>query len=430
MSGSTLKINPYLLYMLSAFFLIYEVMLQVFPGIITQQLMIDLNTNAFGLSLISASYFYLYSFLQIPAGLLFDRFPIRYVMTLPLSVCILGVILFSIAHSAWLAASARLMMGIGSSFAFIGVLTIAGDLFSHQKFPLLTGITQMLCASGAILGGYPLLVLINSFGWRLALLIISLFGFSFLPLFWKYINYSKPQISIQPAQFQFFPILTQIIKHHQLRWISLYACLSWAPIPVFAALWGVPFLSSTYHLTQTTAAFLNTLVWAGYAIGSPLLGILSIGINRRTPILIISSFLALATSTIILSANNISLFTLSMLLLLMGIACGGQGLCFSLVKENVRREIIAGSIGFNNMVVVLFGAVFQTISGKLIELHSHFTGVVALNYNSSDYQIGLLILPVFSCLSLIISYFLIQETYCGKENINFKSPTTKVSAFA
>ena len=80
-----------LIFVLVALFLVFEMAVQVSPGVMTQQLMADLHLNANQLGVMSGCYFFSYTLMQIPAGLLYDRFNVRTVIILPLLTCSLSV---------------------------------------------------------------------------------------------------------------------------------------------------------------------------------------------------------------------------------------------------------------------------------------------------------------------------------------------------
>ena len=110
--------------LLSASFFVYEFFIQISPGVMTNELMRDLQIGAGGLGILSAFYYYAYTPMQLPAGLLFDRFGPRILLTFASCVCALGALSFGLAHTVAEAAAGRFLMGIGSAFAFTGTLLL------------------------------------------------------------------------------------------------------------------------------------------------------------------------------------------------------------------------------------------------------------------------------------------------------------------
>ena len=80
---------------LAALFLCYEMAIQVAPGIMVSPMMQDLNLNAEHIGWIGSSYFYAYCLMQIPVGLLFDRYPVGQLLLFSLLWCVGGQICFT-----------------------------------------------------------------------------------------------------------------------------------------------------------------------------------------------------------------------------------------------------------------------------------------------------------------------------------------------
>src|SRR5579871_2693243 len=185
------NLKTLLLYGIVSFFLFFEMAVQVSPSVMATQLMHDLNLGAFGLGLMSGVYFYTYTAMQIPSGVLFDKYNPRVIITLAILICTLGTLLFSYANGIFLGSVARLLMGTGSAFAFVAVLVVTADLFKAKYFAMMTGITQMLAAFGAMAGQMPISILVNMVGWRHTLWILVLIGLLLTVVVWKLLKYEK-----------------------------------------------------------------------------------------------------------------------------------------------------------------------------------------------------------------------------------------------
>lgn len=406
------------IFILVAFFLCYEMAVQVSPGVMTHELMRDLDINAAGLGLMSGCYFYTYTLMQIPAGLLYDRFSVRNIVLIPLLTCAIGAALFGLSHSVWEAALARLLMGLGSAFAFIGVLVVAADVFPKKHFALLAGLTQMLAAFGAMVGELPLVPLIAYLGWRHTMLYIAIVGFILAVFIWLFVRYKKvcSQTEIENLP-NIKDSLKVISKNPQTWWIAIYACCLWAAMATFASLWGIPFLTTAYSLNHASAAGLISFMWLGIALCSPLLGWWSDFIANRKMPLIVSALVGLVCFTLVLFNKQIPVWSLGVLIFLAGGACAGQALSFAAVRENNTARNRATAIGFNNMAVVIAGALFQPLVGKLIQ--GHWDGKLIDGipvYSTVDYQIGLSTIAICFLLGSIVSIFFIKETGCKQQH--------------
>src|SRR3990167_1952022 len=87
--------GAYTIFFLAASFYLYEFVLQVAPSVMAGPMMRTFHVSAQGFGIISAFYFYAYAPMQLPAGLLFDRYGPRKLMTAALCLCALGSFFFA-----------------------------------------------------------------------------------------------------------------------------------------------------------------------------------------------------------------------------------------------------------------------------------------------------------------------------------------------
>ncbi len=398
------------LYCLVALYLVYEMGVQAAPGIITANLMRDLHLDAAALGIMAGVYFCSYTLMQIPAGVLYDRFSVRAVLVIPILVCSIGCYLFAVSNHLWDGSIARLLMGFGGAFAYTSVLVVANDVFDKKHFALMAGITQMLAALGGMLGQRPLVPLIHDYGWRATMEMLAVVGLITAVLVWSFITYPKEKVT-HTKNTHAFSGLFELVKNRQTWIIAVYACMLWAPMCIFAQLWGVAYLQSAHHLSQDSAALLSSLSWIGVAVSSPLLGWWSNAISQRRLPLILSALIGVIASTLLVFVQPLPTFIVGVLIFLIGAACGGQALSFASVKENNEEYLQATALGFNNMAVVISGFIFQPLASALIQWH--WSGSVVNGdavYLAQDYTVGMILLPAVFLLGLIMSSFGIRES--------------------
>ncbi len=409
------------IYGLAAAFLCYEMALQVSPSVMTHQLMRDLSVDAAGLGIISGFYFYSYTLMQIPAGLLFDRFSTRWLTTLSLSVCAAGAMFFGMADSLALASLGRFFMGLGSAFAFIGVLVVATRWFSLKYFALLVGVAQFLAAMGAMGGEAPLASAVNTYGWRPTITWLAVIG-GLLALVILIIVHHKPEgahhSSEKSKAFGVRRSIHSVLSNSQTWWLGLYAFACWAPITAFASLWGVPYLMARYEVSNTLASEAMAMVWIGLGIASPILGWYSDRLGRRKSLLNFCAAVGLIASVLILYVPSTPFGMTFVLLFGFGVATAGQILSFAVVRDINRPEVTATAIGVNNMAVVAGGALFQPLVGYLLRMN--WAGETQNSipiYSVENYNHALVVVPVCFLVCYIAGYFLIRETYCKPQYV-------------
>ncbi|PCI40094.1 MAG: hypothetical protein COB50_00335 [Thiotrichales bacterium] len=408
--------KPILIFLLTASFLFYEMGLQVAPVVYVQQLIRDLHLNAFSLGVLSGIYFSSYTLMQVPAGLLFDRYPVRPVIVIPVLLCAAGTFLFSISTSLYVGMLARVIMGCASAFAFVAVLTVAAEVFPSKYFGMLVGMAQLLAALGAICGILlPLESDMHQLLWRNVMQIFSLIGIGLAVLIWMFVHYKKPSPSQHKSKKSretqsIQQGLKVILKSRQTWIIALYACLNWAPIAGFASLWGIQYLKTSFNLNETSSALICCVMWLGVGIASPVIGYISDAIKNRRMLLILCALAGFVAFSLLLGVKHLTILELCILVFIAGAACAGQALSFALVRENNSEETKAAAIGFNNMAVVIAGLIFQPVIGKIIEWSAHKDHLhETIQYGVHNYKQGLWIISACYFFSILISWKMIVE---------------------
>lgn len=401
-----------IMFLLAAFFVFYDILVQVSPGVLTKQIMAELNIGAAGLGVLSGVYFWTYCAMQIPAGLLYDRLRVRQLLFFSIFVTAASVAVFANVYEYIWSGVARLLMGVGSAFAFIGAARVAADIFSARAFPVLVGVIYVLASLGALFAQTLLVWLDIQFGWRHSLNGLAVIGVILAILCWLVIRYKqKKSTDVHQYDNSVRNSLLAVIRHRQSWVIALISLCTWGPMTVFASLWGVPFLMRAYGFAKPHAGGLIAAVWLGLALMSPVLGWLSNLLqNRRVP-LIACSIIGLIVSTLIVFDLHMTTWALAALLFLLGAACAAQPLTYTLAKETHDKKNTAVALAFNNMSALFSGVLLQPLSGLLISLDwQHRFEHGARIYSAMNYQTGLVILPILFLVSLFIASMCIKET--------------------
>ncbi len=408
------KLSAYIIFILSATFYLYEFVLQVAPSVMADSMMKTFNVGAAGFGIVSAFYFYAYAPMQLPAGLLFDRYGPRKLMTFALVLCALGSFFFASTDSLFTAAMGRFLIGIGSAFSFIGVLVLVSRWFPAKQFALLAGIAQLMSSVGAMFGEMPLAALIQAVGWRQASFILALIGFALSLLIWLVIRdypHQPTQIVTRRHIRDEWNRLVEVCTRSYTWIIGTYSCAIWTPIAVFAALWGVPYLQQKFQISVLQASGLCSMIWLGIGVGSPLLGWLSDRVSSRRLSLIISASLGLLATVLLLYTPGISIGWIYPILFILGLGAGGQTVSFAVVKDNNPPELVGTASGFNNLSVLIGGAIFQPLVGIFLKNSNNPLQNSVNFYSLASYNKALIVMPCCFFISLIIALLILKESH-------------------
>ncbi|WP_235602888.1 MFS transporter [Piscirickettsia litoralis] len=382
----------YIAWMMACIFGIYQFSLQSVGGLMTHELMKGFDLNSVSLSYVLSSFFYVFLIMQIPAGLVLDRYAKRYVLPTAAALCAIGSFIFASAdHLSWLIIG-RMCTGAGGAFGFIGILSAARSYFPLKLFAVIVGISECIGFLGTALGEHTFAVLLQDFGWRGAMYAVGVIGAVITVGLWVALHpkvapkhdYSPP-VKGEPVWAHL-----QVIVREPRQWLAgiISFCL-FAIVSVFAALWGAPALASIYALNIGDAALTVSAIFIGIAIGASVMGGVAHSPRLQPPAMMIGSFIAAILMAVIIFYPHLSFGLLLLLLVLTGIAASGYVICFAFSGQIAAAGAGGASVGFVNMITMSAALIMQPLMGWLIGWHGPMKIIDGSPvYNVVDYQRG------------------------------------------
>lgn len=408
---------PWLVWGLAAAYFFADYFARVSPGVMIPDLMEGFSVSALGLGSLTAFFYYPYVAMQIPVGLLVDRFGVRLLLTIMALLVGVGCLVFANAETLYMGKLGRFLMGFGAAFAFVSALKLASTWFPFHRFGLLAGLTQALGMLGAAVGAAPVGYFVHQFGWRHTMASMAVIFFVLAALILSLVR-NRP--SNLPNTVQAMPVETQsiwcslgqVLRNPQSWWNGLYVGLLFAPTAAFAELWGAVYLEHVQGLSPLWSAFANGLIFIGWGIGGPLMGWFSDHLGRRRPVMFFSAVMGLLLMSAILYLPDLTPFSLFLLLLLFGMSNAGVAIAYAVAAEINPRSVVGTSMSYANMMSVIIGASLQPLIGFLIDLTQGSNLHIPLALHApSDFKQAMLLLPLSLLLAVVCTFF-IRETYC------------------
>ncbi len=410
---------------LATLFYFYDNLLQISPSAMKPELFATFVRDAEQFGSLSAYCLYAYGLMQIPAGLLMDRFGPRQLLTVACVLCAIGSLLFGTAVTIWEAKFGRVMIGIGASFALVSCLNIASQWFPANRFALITGLTVTVGFLGAVFGLSTVSGIVAHLGWRETMQWGGIFGLILAFFLWILIRDKNEESAERPtekpiATASVFSGLLQVIQHKQTWIAALYAGLMFVPTLAFGGLWGIPFLVEAHGFTRASAGMCISMIYLGWVFGGPFWGFISDYYKRRNLPMMIATLFTLLNCLAVIYLENLSVQTLSVLLFVLGFSSSGFILAFAVVRESNSALVVGTALGFMNALNTFWGALAQPVIGKILDMSVEssvtYSGVER-TFNLMQYQKALMALPICLCVSLVMLFFL-KETFCETGNVD------------
>jgi MFS family permease len=165
-----------LLWFAAVLFFAYQFVLRLSPGVLIDELMIKYQISASTFGLITSVYYAGYAGMQIPMGIIVDRYGIRCTVAISALICVFGNIFLIMSDHWFIALLGRCLVGIGSAAGALGAISAARLCFSHKHLSKMIGFSVMLSLLGAIYGKSINHYFVDTFGMEKSIFYLTLPG--------------------------------------------------------------------------------------------------------------------------------------------------------------------------------------------------------------------------------------------------------------
>ena len=382
---------------------------RVAPAVITKELAREFALSAAALGNLSAFYFYSYVVVQIPTGLLADRWGPRRVLAVGAAVTAAGTLLFALAPSVTWANAGRLAIGAAGGVAFVSMLKLASHWMPWRRYALVSGVALLMGVVGATLAGVPLRALVDAFGWRAVMVASAVVTSAVAVAIWLVVRddpvergYASyyPEPTAHGREAGLVALLGEALSHRN-TWLLFFASGGFSCIVLtFAGLWGVPYLVTVRGFSATQAAATGSAMLVAFAAASIAYGPISERIGRRKPVMLTGLAVTMALWALVVFVP-MSPAALVAALIGVGIASASFILTFAFAKESVPAHLGGTASGIANMGVMLGGMVMQPLIGVILD--GHWEGALADGvriYGEDAYRGGFALMLAWSALAM------------------------------
>ncbi|EOM75310.1 MFS transporter [Rhodococcus rhodnii] len=246
-----------------------------------------------------------YAGMQIPAGVLLDRFGSRTMIAIGALMMAIAQTVLAVTESLPLAIAARIVVGAGDAFTFISVLRLVPQWFAPRRVPLVSQLTGITGQLGQVLSAIPFTALLTSAGWPTAFGAAAALGVLAFVLSLAVIRDSPPGNEVVAAPAGVRDVARQVravFSNHAARLGFFTHMGTQFSITAFSLLWGVPYLTTAQGLTPSQAGLMLTLSVVVAIASGAVVGVLSGRYPMRRSLMVLTVMAASAVMwTIVLA---------------------------------------------------------------------------------------------------------------------------------
>ncbi|MFD1738663.1 MFS transporter [Bacillus salitolerans] len=386
------------------------------PGLITEQVMLDFSVTATTVGLLTSIQFFVYTGLQIPMGILADRYGPNFFLLVGALFTGLGTIIYSLGTNEYVLFFSRILTGAGDATIWVNMVLILSQWFNAKEFTRLIGVTAMTGSLGFLLATVPFSFLIDFFGWRASFFSSGLL-LCLCCILLYFVLLQKPKQSIfiknEIHHEKTLDVLRRIFSTRQ-AW-ALFLC-HFGIVGTyigFISSWGVPYGMNMYGMTRSDASQLIMIGLIGALIGAPLAGWISSRLDAiRRPYIVIHLILVISWSIFLIFSGNPPFFLLTLLFFIIGLAYGGNALTFAAVRQSFPIKESGIVSGFANTGGFLSAVLLPSIFGNVLDHFQVVTGSI-----TDGYYYGFITPVIFSIIGLIGVMILKENSHSDNKAI-------------
>lgn len=398
-------------------FYIYQYALRsAVPSVLNEDLIRHFNTDAEGFGNLLGSFYLAYMIMQIPVGVILDRFSLKKTVVFCLMGLSLCMLCFIKTKCMGIAAISQFLLGVCCSFAFTMVLKITNQFFAREKVAFILSLLLPIGCLGPAIFGPVLSNWCKVYPWESAVTASCSMGLILAILAFFFVNEKKLK-STEGLQYEastgdgaesITHCAKIIMKNHKIFLYGFFSMLTLGPIMSFTDAWGLTFLKHLYNMDRTSASIATNMVYIGTIIGSPFFACGAARFRSYKKMMMFgASGMTLIFLLIMLVKMDFALLCLA--LTIFGIFGSCQLLVFPASLSIVEKNISATVSGVTNMLTMLSGVVLVPLVGGIIKFSAELNGEVGVNYSLPDYFNGMWALLISMLLALIITIFIKDE---------------------
>ncbi|SOC05854.1 sugar phosphate permease [Ureibacillus xyleni] len=378
------------------------------PGVITDQLMIEFQVSATIIGLMSSFQFFAYAGLQIPIGLLSDRYGPNLFLIIGTLLTGLGSIMYSFADNSFLLIFSRLIVGTGDAMIFVNLISILSQWFRTKEFVKLMGFVSLVASLGLLTATLPLSTWIEFSGWRTPFLIIgTIIVLSAILLYFVLVKKTQQLLLDEIHKEKRGSVKDVVKKTFSTRqaWATFFCHFGiFGTYIGFIGSWGVPYGIHVFDLSLSNASQLMMVGLFGAIIGGFLISWIT---RRQDSIKKVYRFfhllVFLSWLMIFLSGTKPPIIVIIFLFFLIGLGNGVSALTFAVVRKTFSQNEVGVVSGFANTGGFLSAVLLPMLFGKVIDFFPTDEMHIALHHS--------LIIPLtFSFVGLVGVLMIREET--------------------
>lgn len=397
----------FIVWLVLSLFYAFQYIIRTIPAVSINEIIekFSLDTSQFGL--FCGIYYIGYTGMSIPLSIMMDKFDARKVIVCTILMTSTGILPL-LSNQWYLVMFGRVMSGMGSAGAILGLFKVIAIYFKPEQSSKMLGMAVTIGLIGGIYGGQPLAMMMSDIGFKgtisslvIAGIFMALVTFLLLPK-----DFARQEGELEVSLKSILNDVGSILTNKSLIVLAIAGGLMVGPMEGFTDGWSIITLQTIHGWEKPYASLAPSMIFLGMCFGASVIGYLSEKTQRYYSIISSSSIIMILCFLWILYGDGSHSKAMLAVLITIGIASAYQITVMSKAGLLAGQKLVATGSAMANMIVMVFGIVYHYIIGQVIMQTNSSEGNV---YSIEAIKFG--VLPIIIGLALSLPLIVILSKW-------------------
>ncbi len=377
-------------------------------AVIADDLAFDLSATPGELSLITGAFFAAFALMQIPVGMLLDRFGPRRVIALMMLLPVGGAILFASAESVAVATAGQAVIGGGCAVGLMGAVVIFARWFPPDRMATMIALYTGLGNIGIVLAATPLALAVAAIGWRGSFALIAIVTAVLVLLAFLVVRDAPPGHAYHTREpetlRQVFAGVREVLSNRRIYSVLALAFVSLSVILILRSLWAGPYLAQVHGLDGIEIGNILTILSVAMLVGNVGFGPLDRLFDSRKRVSLAGAGATAAILAALAAFPDLALWQATVLLCALGVTSNYVVTLLAHARAMYPDRLVGRTVTLVNFANFGGIAVLQFASGGIVDMFP-----VAEGYDPADAYRALFAFLAVAVLLGILAYLPVRD---------------------
>ena len=345
-------------------------------GIMAPSISQDMALTPETLSIVASAFFFAYGLMQIPSGMLLDRFGARRTLAFLLLFTTAGAALFAAAQDTSQLILARVLMGVGCAGIFSGAFFVINQRVSAEKVITQTALLNSFAAVGGLCATAPLAAVLTVYDWRACFLAFTIgVAVLLLAVLFGLREPARPAgaTARHESLGEILAGVRRAVAQPGIKRLLVVGIPITSQTTIMSA-WGAPYLRDVHQLDDIERGAVMFAMAVAGVLGHPLLGTIARLLNSIRSTIVGGAMVACLLLAALAGIKQPPIWLVTAIFVVLGFVTMYPMLAFAHARALVPGEIVGRGVAVTNMGIMMAIAVSQLLFGWIVGLYPAIDG--------------------------------------------------------